>query len=108
MKVKRQVLECRKGRTQKAVGQGLCLVEDNHAVCYVVELPASGRPVRVKRLEELDVRRNDHGGIPVLRREALADMTLVANAIEVVVRMVLENVLLAKDVTEDLRRLLDD
>ena len=62
----------RKTRHQIVLRQSLRLVEYYHAVCDVVQLPASAAAVGIKRLKELHSGRDDHGGVPVFAGKQLA------------------------------------
>ena len=62
----RPVAEHPAGRRDEPGGEGLALVEEDHAPGDVVELPAPPGLVREEALEEHDIRGHDDRGVPVL------------------------------------------
>ncbi len=89
----------------------LRLVEHDDAVDDVVQLAAARGAVGEERLEQLHVRRDDDGRVPVLRCEPQAGSYAVRRefrGVEVKVRLMLEHVLVAEDIAIYLGVLLDD
>ena len=70
--VRRQLPNGRDTGAQIGHGQGLCLIENDHAFGNVVQLPAAGAAVRVQRLKKLHSRGDDDRGVPVLGGQRLA------------------------------------
>ena len=62
---------------QMAGGDHLGFVKNHYAVGNVVQLPALGRTVSVKRFKKLHRGGNDHRGIPVFRGQPLQAVVLV-------------------------------
>ena len=94
-------------RAQKFHGNHLCLVKDDDAPRDIVQLSATGSPIREKRLKKLHVRRYDKRRVPVLRRKALTTHRFI---LVVILRLhvMLDDIFFSQNVPEDCRRLLDN
>ncbi len=104
-----EFVERRDARPEQRQRQRLRLVQDHHASRDVVQLAAAGRPVGEQPLEELHGGGDDHGGVPVLHREAQLVLRL-GRRLRVVDEgaVVLEHGLVAERLAEDGGVLLDD
>ena len=85
----------------------LRFIEDENAVCHIVELPASGGFICEEGFKELNICRYDQRLVPVFSGEA-ARVHLVIFKIILEVVMVLQQVAISNDIAECGRRLLND
>jgi hypothetical protein len=104
----RELIERGEAGSQHRKRNGLRLVEHDHGIGKVVQLPAMGGAIGVEALELLHIGRHDHGRRPIFHGEAKLFCGLAAaGAILVDRRVMLEHDALAEQVAEYRRRLVD-
>ena len=117
--VARQLLQHGDARTKQRPGNGLRLVQHQHAAGEVVQFAASRGACGEQALEQLDVGGDDHRRRPILRREtqlvrsgaeflSLVALGLIRRPVQFKGGVVLQHDAIAKDLAKRRRRLIDD
>ena len=108
--MRRQVRNGADAGLQMTAWQHLGLIENNHAVGNIVELPALGRSIGVERFKELHRCGDNHRRVPVLAGQALKEIgpACLFLLIQADAAVVLHHIVLPQNGSKNFRILLND
>ena len=102
-----QFVQRLQAREEEVIGQGLRLVQHNHAVGQIVQFPAARGAGGKQAFKQLHIGGDDQGGVPVFGGESVF-LRVAVGVVGLVVAVVLQHGAVAQRLAENLGGLLDN